>query len=288
MVLREAYPNPGTHQRMISEVKKAYILRRAPRDVLYMAMETNNWELYNCALKDAAESIRGFALSEEEMNSLDAHRQVTKRRKLEALGKPVDDADFAPWHFTGDVTPAAVLAAVSALLTMEQHSFYSLLAWLLVVSGRRSADLFVAEFFATSVDGPTTVSVRGYCKVRFRAPAEHREPYQFPLLCGRERFLRALREFRAMDGGRHSRAVGVKRAQQLNPDFNRWLRCKFSNDPLRTAAGGYPVTVHRLRKLYAAILLKTVDTHPLSSIEFLRRAFHHSTTAPTLRYLPSS
>ena len=56
---------------------------------------------------------------------------------------------------------------------------------------------------------------------------------------------------------------------------------------MRRWAAGRPVTPHRLRKLYATLLLKCYNTHPLGADEFLKRAFNHRNAATKVYFPPS-
>lgn len=126
-------------------------------------------------------------------------------------------------------------------------------------------------------DEPTWARIANACKARQKEQAG----YQFPLLCPFEKFYDLLMFTREA-------FEPYKTAQAYHDVAQKMIDTFLLDWPLlRLAAAGRPVTPHRLRKLYAALLLRCYDTHPLGADEFLKRAFNHQNAA-TRVYFPAS
>lgn len=158
----------------------------------------------------------------------------------------------------------------------EDGCAYAVYVRALIASGRRSADVFCANFQEVT---PFYVRIFKACKQR---TAEDK-PYDFPTI-GTARNACELLE---------ASAEALRGHAYLNAFVIHWLRTDLRH-PIthrlnHIASNPALITVHSLRKLYAALLLKTYDTAPLGADEFVRRALGHTTPlGPTSHYFPVS
>ncbi|MBK9497519.1 MAG: site-specific integrase [Xanthomonadales bacterium] len=251
--LKDLCPNMYTFQTQLSKLKRWLEKRALPEEV-----------------------TKQFKLTDEEFAAYTEHKKTVDEKKAQRLGLvSLDASDHDAWDLKEmDAMDIEYFLRVMA----EPHSTHPSLNYIkvLIVSGRRGQDLFQARF--EPVEGkPTWARIHNACKAR---QAELRS-YEFPLLCSYAKF-EILLDF-AREGFEE-----FKRAQFYNALAQVAIGALLDQwDILKRAAAGRPVTPHRLRKLYAALLLRCYDTHPLGADEFLRRAFNHKNAA-TKVYFPSS
>ena len=217
-----------------------------------------------------------FRLTDEEFKAYEEHRQAVKAKKAERLGLvSLDEADHDAWNLKemdSDDIEFLLLDMSCPHRTRPSYNYVRAL----VVSGRRGQDLFQARF--SPVEGkPTWARIHNACKARRKELAS----YEFPLLCTYQRF-EILVDFtrEAHENYKKAQTYSAVAQQAIDDLMDNW-------DCLKRAANSRPVTPHRLRKLYAALLLRCYDTHPLGADEFLKRAFNHKNAA-TKVYFPSS
>lgn len=215
-----------------------------------------------------------LSMTSDETNAYIQHKEKRTMVKAKRLGIPagVASRDHDAWDVdVGNGTDARVL--VLLLNSSATTDIFDLYETLLVASGRRGEDLFRATFMPDPDGRPTWAYVRDQCKDRVK------DGYSFPLLCSNEHFQAQLRRFRLL--ARHSI---FHDAQSMQKYANASLR---QTNRYTTMAAGRPVTVHRLRKLYAALLVRCYNSAPLGADEFVRRAFNHRPlNTPTSTYFP--
>jgi hypothetical protein len=283
-LLKSMYPNIGSFQSMLSRLKREYMLdheKERQEQLLEHLMigDITDDEFHDLRNELFPELSSYFALTAEEEKALAAHRTRIREQKQIAAGVEPDEADHKTFDVPADETKT-VRTIIQGMRGMASAHGESLFAWLLIVSGRRGADIFRAGF-ARAVSGRSD-HARIFAPVKNRSPQRDRQ-FDFPLVaCTYDEFIAGVTEFRATRGDRET-------AHSFNNRANLWLDKYVSQDPtLAKAAAPYKVTSHRLRKLYALLLLRQNKTYPLSEAEYLARALGHSSIATTAIYAPPS
>lgn len=251
--LKNACPNMYTFQTQLSKLKRWLEARALPEEV-----------------------TKQFKLTDEEYKAYQDHKCQVDLKKAERLGLVrLDEADHDAWdlaHISNEQIKF-FLGELARVPSVPNEAYVRAL----ILGGRRGQDMFQARFYQDTGDEPTWSRIANACKAR----QKEQRSYKFPLLCPFENFHRLVQMAREDTAEYRSAQAYHDVAQRAIDDFI------YDWPFLREAAAGRPVTPHRLRKLYAALLLRCYDTHPLGADEFLKRAFNHQNAA-TRVYFPSS
>ena len=223
------------------------------------------------------EVCKKFLLTDEEFAAYTEHKKAVDAKKAERLGLvSLDEADHDAWDLS-DLKAEDIKNLLHDISLPWEGDKSLNYIHALVLSGRRGQDLFQARFYQDTGDEATWARIANACKAR----QKEQKTYQFPLLCPFEMFMdilqfarEATEEYKSAQAYHEVAQKSIDRFMELWPELEK-------------AAAGRPVTPHRLRKLYAALLLRCYDTHPLGADEFLKRAFNHQNAA-TRVYFPAS
>lgn len=250
-LLRTLCPNIFTFQTQLSKLKRWLEKRALPEEVC------------NC-----------FKLTDEEFKEYQEHAAQVKQRKAEKLGLvTLDEADHDAWDLSGSSVDD--IKEFLETISTPQWARFPYVRFL-ILGGRRGQDLFQARY-SPSERGPTWCSIANAAKARQLAHSS----YEFPLLCSETDFHRILEYAREV-------VEPYKNAAKYQPVAQLEVDLFLDAMPVMNVwKAGRPVTPHRLRKLYATLLLKCYDTHPLGADEFLRRAFNHRNAATKVYFPPS-
>lgn len=281
--LRVFYPNIASFQSMLSRLKVEYIMSHPEPGYTVAKKAFDEDEICAATLELARRASYPvlsveFCLTPEEQKELDAQRKSVREAKQAAVGVEPDPDDHKTFDVPASETPE-VRRIIEHMRKEPCEHQESLFAWLLVVSGRRGADIFRAGFSRAANGDDSWARIISPSKNR----GSRRREYDFPLVgCTSAEFTAAVAEFRADQGNLFT-------AHRYNRRLNRWLQSYVDRTAtLSAAAAPYRTTSHRLRKLYALLLLRQNRTYPLSEAEYLAKAFGHSSVVTTAIYAPPS